>query len=183
MSDLRFDGDSFTDDLGYTFTMTSSSDDWDWHRYGDDDCDMQVSEFVDYGRDYDINGCPLGRPDGFDGAAVKIRLRDGFVWAQPRFEVWGLTRAAWHADADMRRQEIARARTLLEDGYVTVTVTMTDQAGDEVARASLSSIECDAASDYIGSITSELVEQCRWDNVQRIGHHNEQLVRRLVPAT
>jgi hypothetical protein len=89
----------------------------------DHDTDTSINDYDCYGRVEPVREQPHSyrdapRPEGFDGAAVKIIDAWGDRWWwQPTLELWGTPRAEWHADAERRRREIDNVRDLLTWGF------------------------------------------------------------------
>lgn len=99
-------------DLGGATVRFRSEPDYDAH-VNDYDCYGRVSEYRSYRWDHH-----KPRPDGFDGAAVKIEVdQSGYVWWQPTFDVWGVPADRWYTDLAWRRHEIAKMRDLLQQGF------------------------------------------------------------------
>lgn len=111
------------------------------------------------------------RPAGFDGDAVKLSCSgyalEGKVWWQPLFEVWGLERSVWHADAELRNKEIGNIKRLLEDGFQQVGVklyeTLTDSLGHahtvKVAESWLAGIDSVDDDEYMVEVVTERIQE------------------------
>lgn len=103
------------------------------------------------------------RPDGFDGAAEKISMRDGFLWWQPPEDV---------KSAPERREWIReRVQGYYLDHWIYVGLVVTlysapcPKCGERAEhQASLWGIESDADHSYIREVVSELLSEAQHEN-------------------
>lgn len=90
------------------------------------DYHTQISDFDCYGKIEPVERNRWGahekdRPAGFDGAAEKLRLRDGELWWQPPlFDKEDYRR--WHTDSMWRRELRTQIVDILEFGFTEITV-------------------------------------------------------------
>ena len=134
---------------GQLFRVGTAPD--DWTTLGDEDWYGRV----EYRDDRDAR---RARPEGFDGAARKIDLRNGFLWWQPPADAI--------ADPDLLRTMRAAVRDIAEYGYKVATVELLAPEPDHYGRpivvnaASVGGIE---PFDEIGHLVRDLIGELELD--------------------
>jgi hypothetical protein len=108
---------------GMLWQATSQSDDVSvLDEINGADCWGKV-QFVEPDRNY-WGKYGTRRPHEFDGAAEILTDYQGTrYWWQPTLETWGISRARWHGDPDLRRQNRSQVLDLLNYGLYMVKVT------------------------------------------------------------
>lgn len=124
-----------------------------------DDYDTSINDIEGYGSISPLiswRNRRMQRPSGFNGAAVKLNLRDGFVWWQP----------PEHFPLPLSREEVSKMRYLVEYGFLTITVERIEDRKDAYGRSivadyeSVRSVEWDAdITEYLPELILELAER------------------------